>query len=224
MRAMAQALKNHPCHIIHLQEVWLPYHKQYLSEQFKQLGFAQHYPNNAHKNMGLMSIFHTQPHQVSSLPFQSHGFFFNPFDWARTLFKVRKGFGYATIQWQNQTVHSYNTHLHPISSVLQQQQLQELRNHISQHPKNEKIVLAGDFNLPITHPLIQEFLKQTKLSAAPVTEPTYDSSNPFYWGGGSRTIDHILYKNLIVTDTVINLRSHDSTPLSDHFGVRALFK
>ena len=214
--------KLQKCDILHLQEVWLPRHTQFLQSSLEGHHLIFHQPTS--DNIGLFSSTFLQTFQHQTHYYRTNSQVLNPLDWVRDWIGIGKGFGYFKARWNQKTIHNYNTHLHPTSADIRGHQLLQLQKHIANLPSTDIIILAGDFNASSLSPEVQEFIQQTHLEVVPTNGCTYCDSNPHHWGGGSRTIDLILYRNLQLVDAAINLQTSENLYLSDHYGVRAWFE
>lgn len=117
-------------------------------------------------------------------------------------------------------------------AVQQEDELRQLGDALEGLGDDVSLVVAGDFNIPAAHPMLDRFRQRTGLrNAQTEPSPTYRSPDPSQPG---QQIDHILYRFGAGADATVTtrLRFEAEVPLadgrlhypSDHFGVEADFE
>jgi len=207
---IANLLKNTEADLVFLQEIdfnafWTKYLNH--TEIINKIACFPFAHNGVHNQSNLLGNLNYGNAILSK--HEMHDYFHHTFE---KKMLGSKGFQKAIIHWQNKNISVINTHLHPFSNKKREAQLNKLGEILSNTPK--PYLLGGDFNMSIDNSLLQNFIREYKLSSPPQTSHTYQ-----YWHWKKQLdfifgSDDFLWQNA----EVIN------TNLSDHFPLIQDFK
>lgn len=226
------------CEIVTFQEVWRDSHIDHLLVGLDSLNpdFSFYHANNPFEGVstGLLTATTFPVSAAESLVYYEYP---NGIaDWFRGQLGVKKALGTVRANIseseKNQDVWVVNTHLHHSSQVIRLAQIVELGEYLNHdNLRALPLILAGDFNFK-PDSLEAELLKvysrvidtHTEVHGEyGLGEATYDVENPLSWGGDSRIIDYVFYRNsdgygLRPTSSEIYPKDYNGQFMSDHYG------
>ncbi len=236
--------KESPCEIMSFQEVWNKSHIKRLKRGLLTNQLATKF-NHADENLegsktGLLIASQFTLVNVDSYLYGDY--VSGASDWLRDKLGVHKAFSFSIVNVVADSdvadVGVINTHLHHASQAIRLAQIIELGDYLRK-PKIQELplIVSGDFNATpysLEWWLIQADLmvRDSHITVHPdyeVDDFTYDSENPYSWGGKSRALDYVFYRpsnlyEISVEDSIVFPRTYEGEYLSDHYGKKNNFK
>jgi exonuclease III len=233
---LLKAEKN--CSIVTLQEVWQDRHIEQLSLGLKNINseydvfHADTLLNGSRSGLLMASSFPITSNEAYSFINYPNGIS----DWFREQMGVKKAVSALLVSVSDNGITDklivINTHLHHSSQPIRLAQIVELGEYLNKAElKRFPLILAGDFNAQpysLEWFLIKELLELqdshlTSNKEYKKEDATYDENNPLSWGGPSRVLDYVFYRN--GEETQLKIQSSQVFPkvykdqyLSDHYG------
>lgn len=171
LKKLVQEIAKLDPDVVCFQEVWLAATKNYLQKSLRPLGFQYFFRPTAGWRLSGLLIF--SKHQI----IERQSYFFSP-TWegvklSLLQFLVAKGYCFVKIKLAGQKIIIFNIHLRvdwrynidyqaglSLSKFEELGQLVEIINSL----KNEKIILAGDFNFEVASQVYRKFLQLAGLA------------------------------------------------------------